>query len=232
MKSPGASASWPIQSLRLRKLFNLKRPMWVALLACPAVRYRSQPLLGKPAVPPHCHVPLLEPTGMIWASQHFDWILPPWWISLANPVWIAEPINWCIPVKHCPISQPRLLADTWIVETLDVALRLAQAEGQGCRFVTLQGELVEPDGPIDRGIPEAGNRFGFPQERTSTTQIRFAPIAKKRSSKKSGDSKNSLKASPNLTATWIRPIPTCRNLPTGMRNSKPITPGTSKNSFG
>ncbi len=42
----------------------------------------------------------------------------------------------------------RLLSDTWIVETLDAALTLSTAEGAGCRFVTLQGELLEADGTL------------------------------------------------------------------------------------
>ncbi|MEW4530352.1 chromosome segregation protein SMC [Maioricimonas sp. JC845] len=39
----------------------------------------------------------------------------------------------------------RLLADTWIVDTLDVAFELASGAGRECRFVTLQGELIERD---------------------------------------------------------------------------------------
>ncbi|MFG0333639.1 MAG: chromosome segregation protein SMC, partial [Maioricimonas sp. JB049] len=39
----------------------------------------------------------------------------------------------------------RLLADTWIVDTLDVAFALASGAGRECRFVTLQGELIERD---------------------------------------------------------------------------------------
>lgn len=44
-----------------------------------------------------------------------------------------------------------LLADTWVVETLAHALRLHSiTEGQ-CRFVTLQGELIESDGTLFAG---------------------------------------------------------------------------------
>lgn len=42
----------------------------------------------------------------------------------------------------------RLLADTWIVSTLDRALQLAASAGQGCRFVTMQGELVTGEGVL------------------------------------------------------------------------------------
>ncbi len=53
-------------------------------------------------------------------------------------------------VTHSDVSglAERLLSDTWIVETLDAALTLAVAEGAGCRFVTLQGELLEADGTL------------------------------------------------------------------------------------
>jgi len=42
----------------------------------------------------------------------------------------------------------RLLADTWIVSTLDRGLQLASTVGAGCRFVTLQGELITGDGVL------------------------------------------------------------------------------------
>ncbi len=53
--------------------------------------------------------------------------------------------------EKLPDLPSRLLADTWIVETLDVALALSQAKGKGCRFVTLQGELLESDGQLTVG---------------------------------------------------------------------------------
>lgn len=49
-----------------------------------------------------------------------------------------------------PIKQ-RLLADTWFVESLSIALALSATAGRGCRFVTSNGELVEPDGAIVLG---------------------------------------------------------------------------------
>ncbi len=36
-----------------------------------------------------------------------------------------------------------LLSDTWIVDSLETAVNLSRSAGQNCRFVTLQGELVE-----------------------------------------------------------------------------------------
>lgn len=42
----------------------------------------------------------------------------------------------------------RLLEDTWIVSTLDAALQLAATTGDQCRFVTLQGELLEANGTL------------------------------------------------------------------------------------
>ena len=44
-----------------------------------------------------------------------------------------------------------LLHDTWIVRTLDDAIRLARGRGAGCRFVTLQGELLENNGILYAG---------------------------------------------------------------------------------
>ncbi len=44
-----------------------------------------------------------------------------------------------------------LLADTWVVETLADALRLHSITQGQCRFVTLQGELIESDGTLFAG---------------------------------------------------------------------------------
>ena len=44
-----------------------------------------------------------------------------------------------------------LLGTTWVVSTLDVAFELARGEGRGCRFVSLQGELLEDDGTLYAG---------------------------------------------------------------------------------
>ncbi len=48
-------------------------------------------------------------------------------------------------IHHLP---ELLLADTWIVSELAVAWQLAVATGTTCRFVTLQGELLESNGTL------------------------------------------------------------------------------------
>ncbi|MBQ17835.1 MAG: chromosome segregation protein SMC [Planctomycetaceae bacterium] len=45
----------------------------------------------------------------------------------------------------------RLLDDTWVVNSLGDALRLARGPGRGARFVTQQGELIERDGTLLAG---------------------------------------------------------------------------------
>jgi len=50
-----------------------------------------------------------------------------------------------------PKLASRLLDTTWVVTDLDAANRLAVAEGVGHRFVTLQGELIDPDGTLYAG---------------------------------------------------------------------------------
>jgi chromosome segregation protein len=45
----------------------------------------------------------------------------------------------------------RLLADTWIVSSLDAALALAESTAARARFVTLQGELLETNGTLFAG---------------------------------------------------------------------------------
>jgi chromosome segregation protein len=55
------------------------------------------------------------------------------------------------PAEAVPELGTQLLCDTWIVDTLDAALQLAAAAGRGCRFVTLQGELVDAAGTLSVG---------------------------------------------------------------------------------
>ncbi len=42
----------------------------------------------------------------------------------------------------------RLLGETWLVDSLPLALALRATAGRGCRFVTATGELVESDGSV------------------------------------------------------------------------------------
>ena len=53
--------------------------------------------------------------------------------------------------QSAPQLAIQLLANTWVVHSLRAALELAQGDGQGCRFVTLQGELLEADGTLFAG---------------------------------------------------------------------------------
>ncbi|MEZ6039732.1 MAG: AAA family ATPase [Planctomycetaceae bacterium] len=53
--------------------------------------------------------------------------------------------------RQLPSLASELLADTWVVESLNDALRLQKETGGQCRFVTLQGELVENDGTLFAG---------------------------------------------------------------------------------
>ena len=55
------------------------------------------------------------------------------------------------PPQSMPTLTSHLLADTWVVETLADALRLHSATDGQCRFVTLQGELIENDGTLFAG---------------------------------------------------------------------------------
>ena len=51
-------------------------------------------------------------------------------------------------IHHLP---EHLLSDTWIVSSLEAALALAAAVDDPCRFVTLQGELLESNGALYAG---------------------------------------------------------------------------------
>jgi len=53
--------------------------------------------------------------------------------------------------QSLPDLAARLLADTWVVETLSDAIRWHAAVSGRCRFVTLQGELIEADGTLYAG---------------------------------------------------------------------------------
>jgi chromosome segregation protein len=53
--------------------------------------------------------------------------------------------------EKAPALAEQLLCDTWVVDTLETAFELAAEPGRGCRFVTLQGELVDSDGTLTVG---------------------------------------------------------------------------------
>ncbi|MCA9012878.1 MAG: AAA family ATPase, partial [Planctomycetaceae bacterium] len=55
------------------------------------------------------------------------------------------------PPQSMSMLASHLLADTWVVHTLADALRLHSLTAGQCRFVTLQGELVESDGTLFAG---------------------------------------------------------------------------------
>jgi len=52
------------------------------------------------------------------------------------------------PSTKCPQLAFQLLADTWVVETIDVAISLYEKTGRASRFVTLQGEFLDSDGTL------------------------------------------------------------------------------------
>ena len=58
-------------------------------------------------------------------------------------------------IVRCPENlaalPERVLGDTWVVESLAAAFELAAGAGRGCRFVTLQGELLDADGTLTVG---------------------------------------------------------------------------------
>jgi len=62
----------------------------------------------------------------------------------------------CDLVRYRPDLEPvvrHLLGNTWVVDDLTTALHLSQNGGAQMRFVTLQGERVEPSGAIVGGEP-------------------------------------------------------------------------------
>lgn len=56
-----------------------------------------------------------------------------------------------------------VLGDTWIVQNLATAIRLATGPGRGCRFVTRQGELFDADGTLSVGSLRAETAL-FPRK--------------------------------------------------------------------
>jgi chromosome segregation protein len=69
-------------------------------------------------------------------------------IDLCDQAGVMTRADKLVSSSKVPGLAERLLADTWIVESLEVSYRLARGAGRGCRFVTLQGELLECDGTL------------------------------------------------------------------------------------
>ena len=77
------------------------------------------------------------------ASRRVDLADLPGVIARADQL-VSEP-------EHVRGLAEQLLSDAWIVETLRDAWRYAEEYGQ-CRFITLQGELLEPGGVLHAGL--------------------------------------------------------------------------------
>jgi len=73
----------------------------------------------------------------------------------------------CAP-RHAGVKQ-RLLGDTWFVESLTIAVELQATAGQGCRFVTATGELLEHDGAVIVG-PKL-NAMGLVSRRSELREL-------------------------------------------------------------
>src|SRR5690606_9779362 len=61
------------------------------------------------------------------------------------------------PGSRMPHLATRLLSDTWVVDRLENALRLAAGHGRGQRFVTLSGELLDANGTLVVGTLRGDN---------------------------------------------------------------------------
>ena len=60
----------------------------------------------------------------------------------------------------------QLLGRTLIVRDLADRAQVAE-QAKGFRFITLAGELLEPDGTVTVGTPSGGHRHFVPQKRTA-----------------------------------------------------------------
>jgi len=64
---------------------------------------------------------------------------------------ICRAVDLLHPMENCPDLPSLLLADTWLVRSLEEANALLAATRGQCRFVTLQGELLETNGTLYLG---------------------------------------------------------------------------------
>lgn len=91
-------------------------------------------------------------------------------VDLSDCAGVIQRADQLVTHSEVPGLPERLLSDTWIVETLDSALKLAAAEGAGCRFVTLQGELLDADGTLYVGT--APNESAVISRKTELRHLR------------------------------------------------------------
>lgn len=93
--------------------------------------------------------PLPGRTGFIWLTrENYPFSLPdyegrPGVLGRGDRFVDAEP-------EIAPLVK-RLLGNVWFIEKLSHALALRETDGGRCRFITLAGELLEPDGTIAMG---------------------------------------------------------------------------------
>lgn len=129
----------------------------VGFVAYSVDRLRPRSLLVE-SPPRATDAPLLHdsdsPTGAAPSARRHDLVVPD---PGALPDLTSEPgvhrraDRLATSPDDIPRLAEQLLADTWIVDDLPTAYRLAAGCGAGCRFVTLQGELLEADGTLYAG---------------------------------------------------------------------------------
>ena len=64
-----------------------------------------------------------------------------------------------------------LLGDTWLVDSLEDAIALSRTVGRGLRFVTSKGQLLEADGTLVVGPPQANN--GLVSRRSELRMLQY-----------------------------------------------------------
>jgi chromosome segregation protein len=111
--------------------------------------------------------------------------------------------------SRMPHLATRLLSDTWVVESLAAAIRLAQGFGRDLRFVTLSGELLDSDGTLVVGPlrPEAAivsRRSELHRLRAELTEISAAIEAAANRQDTLTASQASLTAKLSLTDAEVR----------------------------
>ena len=77
--------------------------------------------------------------------------------------------------RFTPLAK-RLLGQTWFVEKLSHAMQLAHSAGRGLRFVTLSGELLEPDGTLVVGPRSASSGLISRRSQLRALQTQLAEL--------------------------------------------------------